>query len=423
MLKGQKTNADNWPLYGELSRDTMRMGGFAIYAHGGYSQAIHADFVQKRVSAVELLQFGVYRGIELAGWYDILNIGYRFPCVGASDYPACRKLGDCQTYVSQNDQAGFAGWLKAAAEGRSFVTTGPLLLLEVDGERPGGIIRLSGPGAHHVRVKVRVKSHVAPVQTVQVIVGGKVVFAQAVAPEDQTGRWIELDRTIDLDRSSWIAARAFGVTRTGAPDAEAHTNPVYVDIGDKAPYNRDSLDRLIAQLDGQMAAHRKRSFAEKARVLDYFQKSRDILLRIRQAGGLPAGGIPDPWIEDDPATAGIDPSLRVHQDEQLERFLEPLPARTYSGVIAAETATSLTLRRGEGAQDTILRGQVEELASTGMSLMPEGFEKRISKPEMADLIAFVCGAHRDGDSASRLDPDRSRPLDIGTLPGLIEPDE
>jgi hypothetical protein len=58
-----------------------------------------------------------------------------------------------------------------------------------------------------------------------------------------------------------------------------------------------------------------------------------------------------------------------------------------------------------------------------MSLMPEGFEKRISKPEMADLISFVCGAHRDGDSASRLDPDRSRPLDIGTLPGLIEPDE
>ena len=63
-------------------------------------QAIYADFVQKNVDAVELLQFGVYRGIELADWYHILNIGYRFPCVGASDYPACRKLGDCQTYVN-----------------------------------------------------------------------------------------------------------------------------------------------------------------------------------------------------------------------------------------------------------------------------------------------------------------------------------
>jgi putative heme-binding domain-containing protein len=97
--------------------------------------------------------------------------------------------------------------------------------------------------------------------------------------------------------------------------------------------------------------------------------------------------------------------------------------RMYSGIIASETATSLTLRRGDGAQDTVLRGQVEELRSTGLSLMPEGFEQRISMREMADLIAFVCGAHRDGDSASGQDADRSRPLDIGTLPGLIEPDE
>jgi putative heme-binding domain-containing protein len=99
--------------------------------------------------------------------------------------------------------------------------------------------------------------------------------------------------------------------------------------------------------------------------------------------------------------------------------------RTYSGIIASETATSLTLRRGDGAQDTILRAQIEELTSTGLSLMPEGFEKRISKAEMANLIAFICGAHRDGanERESALDDDRSRPLDIGTLPGLIEPDE
>ena len=55
--------------------------------------------------------------------------------------------------------------------------------------------------------------------------------------------------------------------------------------------------------------------------------------------------------------------------------------------------------------------------------MPEGFEKRISKPEMADLIAFLRAAHRGGDNSDGLPQDDSRPLDIGTLPGLIEPDE
>jgi putative heme-binding domain-containing protein len=98
--------------------------------------------------------------------------------------------------------------------------------------------------------------------------------------------------------------------------------------------------------------------------------------------------------------------------------------RTYSGIIAAETATSLTLRRGEGAQDTILRAQIAEMNSTGLSLMPEGFEKTISEPEMADLVAFLRAAHRGGEGRES-DPTtgQSRPLDIGTLPGLIEPDE
>jgi putative heme-binding domain-containing protein len=118
----------------------------------------------------------------------------------------------------------------------------------------------------------------------------------------------------------------------------------------------------------------------------------------------------------------LDPNASV-SPKDVQYLVIDRKGRTYSGIIAAETATSLTLRRGEGAQDTILRGQVEELTSTGMSLMPEGFEKRISQREMADLIAFVCGAHRDGDTANGQDPDRSRPLDIGTLPGLIEPDE
>ena len=92
-------------------------------------------------------------------------------------------------------------------------------------------------------------------------------------------------------------------------------------------------------------------------------------------------------------------------------------------MIAAETATSVTLRRGDGAEDTILRTRIAEMTSTGLSLMPEGFEKTISKPEMADLLAFLRAAHRGGDGEQKSDPDRSRPLDIGTLPGLIEPDE
>ncbi len=345
--------------------------------------------------AVELLQFGVYRGIELADWYQILNIGYRFPCVGASDYPACRKLGDCRTYVDlgthfvlplrtggqeglkppvpsaprstqvlarspdlatgpterlqprrqgERETLGpprggvgrpapntggppdFAAWLKAAAEGRSFVTSGPLLLLEVDGARPGGIIRKTGPGPHRVKVTVRATCEVAPIQTVQILVNGRVVHEQAVPLEKGKGVWIDREHTLDLDRSSWIVARTFSKAPSGAPNAEAHTNPIYVYVDDKAPYDQDSLDHLVKRIDEQIAVHRQRRFDEKARVLDYFQKSRDILLRIRRNGGLPASGVPDAWIAD--ASASVDASRRTIADDQLKQFLQAEPSVT-----------------------------------------------------------------------------------------------
>jgi putative membrane-bound dehydrogenase-like protein len=325
--QGQKVNADNWPLYGQLGRETRRQGGYAVYAHGGYAQAIYSDFARKSINAVELLQFGIYRGIELSGWYQILSVGYRFPCTGASDYPACRKLGDCQTYVCSKEQPDFAAWLQGMAEGRSFVTTGPLVFLNVDAEGPGNVIHKTGVGPHHIRAHVRTICEVAPIQTIQLIVNGKVVHEKSIAPANARGRWIELEHALDLTRSSWIAARVSGRAPSGAPDAEAHTNPVYVYLDGKPPYDRDSLDRLVGRLDQQMATHRKRRFPEQAKVLDDFQKSRDILLRIRQTDGLPNAGVPDASI-DDQTTAVIDSSRRAHSDSELAQFLQPLPAKS-----------------------------------------------------------------------------------------------
>jgi putative heme-binding domain-containing protein len=60
-----------------------------------------------------------------------------------------------------------------------------------------------------------------------------------------------------------------------------------------------------------------------------------------------------------------------------------------SGVIAGETAAGLTLRRAQNQTDTVLRSDIDEVQSTGRSLMPEGLEKQISIPEMVDLIAFL----------------------------------
>jgi putative heme-binding domain-containing protein len=63
--------------------------------------------------------------------------------------------------------------------------------------------------------------------------------------------------------------------------------------------------------------------------------------------------------------------------------------QVFAGLLAEETATTLKLRRAEGVEDTLLRSEIDELRSTGKSLMPEGLEQTISLQDMADLVAFL----------------------------------
>jgi putative membrane-bound dehydrogenase-like protein len=63
--------------------------------------------------------------------------------------------------------------------------------------------------------------------------------------------------------------------------------------------------------------------------------------------------------------------------------------RIVTGIITAETATSLTIRRADTSTETILRSQIEELRSTGLSFMPEGLEQQVDVPAMADLLAYL----------------------------------
>ena len=84
----------------------------------------------------------------------------------------------------------------------------------------------------------------------------------------------------------------------------------------------------------------------------------------------------------------LDPNREVSPNF-FEYIVVTNDGRTSTGVIAAETATSITLRQAEGKQKTILRNNIEEITSSDVSLMPEGLEKKITIPEMADLLAFL----------------------------------
>jgi putative membrane-bound dehydrogenase-like protein len=84
----------------------------------------------------------------------------------------------------------------------------------------------------------------------------------------------------------------------------------------------------------------------------------------------------------------LDPSREVNP-QFVNYVVVTSDGRTMTGLIASESAAALTLRRAENAGDTVLRSDIEELQSTGLSLMPEGLEKQLDKQAVADVIAYL----------------------------------
>ena len=276
---GPETDPNQWPLFAKVAEEVRGMGGYSFHAHGGYEQEIYADFAQAATDGVELLQFAVYRGIGRDGWYHMLNAGFRFPAVGASDYPYCRALGDCRTYVrpaalEKGHDPTFAEWNKAAAEGRSFFTTGPLLELTVEGKSPGETIDVTA--ARTVPVFLEMSSPVAAVDELELIVGGVVRSRRKLEGRERRGPF-EWKVDVPLREASWIAARAWATSRSGKEDVEAHTNPIYLTKAGRSMRRQESVDWLIGKLDQQIAVQQARNFAKKPEVLAWFRKSREIL--------------------------------------------------------------------------------------------------------------------------------------------------
>ncbi|HEY3967062.1 MAG TPA: PVC-type heme-binding CxxCH protein [Planctomycetaceae bacterium] len=84
----------------------------------------------------------------------------------------------------------------------------------------------------------------------------------------------------------------------------------------------------------------------------------------------------------------LDPNREVNP-QFVNYVLVTNEGRAITGLIVAETTTSVTLKRQESASEIVLRADIEELRSTGQSIMPEGIENQLDHQAVADLIAYL----------------------------------
>jgi putative membrane-bound dehydrogenase-like protein len=84
----------------------------------------------------------------------------------------------------------------------------------------------------------------------------------------------------------------------------------------------------------------------------------------------------------------LDPSRSVEGNFRLYT-LTTKSGRTLTGLLTSETKTAVELFDAEAKKHTVLRDDIDELAASTKSLMPEGFEKQMSETDLVNLLEFL----------------------------------
>jgi putative membrane-bound dehydrogenase-like protein len=161
--------------------------------------------------------------------------------------------------------------------------------------------------------------------------------------------------------------------------------------------------RAVALLAGQIAVDRQKVVAAYKEALtlkpqvgrgkEVFKKTCAVCHRLENVGVEVGPDLLSALRTKTPETLLIDildPSREV-DPRYINYEVTTRAGRSFTGMIAAETASSVTLRRAEKAEDTILRSQIDTFQATAKSLMPEDLEKQLTRQDVADVIAYLLG--------------------------------
>ncbi len=255
----------DWPPNAAACADLRNRGGLTTYAHPVYSaltdveqlytpartveaRELVADAALGLVDAVEVVSCFDDRGAVVL-WHRLLDCGLRPAAVAGTDVflsfahgpgVASNPPGWGRVYAHLGDEPLTAAAFRAAvAAGRTVVTNGPWLTLDIDGAGPGTVLGRS-PGD---RLTVRATVTGGGVDRLVLHGAGGAVLAAADGAE--------LTADVPVTAGTWLAAAAYGGDdehTLGAP-VFAHTSPVYVDVAGRRVAVPASARWCLAALD------------------------------------------------------------------------------------------------------------------------------------------------------------------------------
>jgi hypothetical protein len=233
----------------ELANNHIWETGFAFRDFGeAPADAMGVERDAKGLSERGWIDFG------FKNYYALLDCGFRLrPTAGTASGVHPVPLGFGRVYVHLDGGLDADAWLDGLDAGRSFVTTGPMLFVTLDGREPGQRFEQADSAPGDYRLAATVES-ASPLDRIEVVLNGAV--ARTLPPGNRrTGRATyesRVEATITIDGTSWIAVRCFETIDDGR-ERFAHGSPFHIDVPGKPLRPRKfEVDYLIHRVQAQI---------------------------------------------------------------------------------------------------------------------------------------------------------------------------
>ena len=188
-------------------------------------------------------------------YYALLNCGFNLrPSAGNASGVHPVPLGFGRVYVKVDGRFTYEKFLAGLDAGRSFVTTGPMLMADMDGRQAGHRFRNVKPGTRF-KLKGRLRTDRPIADSVDIIRNGDIITPMVAQPIlNKNGSYeIVINNDIEIETSSWIAVR-YLERRANDRLRFTHSGIFHFDVpGSKVRPKPQEIAFLIGRMQEQIA--------------------------------------------------------------------------------------------------------------------------------------------------------------------------
>lgn len=219
-----------------------------------------------------------------AGWLDftfqnyyaLLNCGFRLrPTGGTASGVHPVPLGFGRVYVHMPEGFSYDAWMAGLDAGRSFVTTGPMLVVTANGKH-GATFPAGDNDSLKVNLQGWAKSE-HPLSRIEIVSAKGVI--QSIEPKNQGSSAesfsTKINLEVEINESTWLAVRCFEQLPNGRVRF-AHTAPVHIDIAGKPLRPRKAeaqylVDRVQREIERNTGVLKEAALAEFREALEAYK--------------------------------------------------------------------------------------------------------------------------------------------------------